>query len=49
MRNSMGFLAPATRDAICVILLVLWVAAIIALGMIGENLDAAIHHEEWHD
>jgi hypothetical protein len=44
-----GFLAPATRDAICVILFVLWVAAIVALGMIGENLDAAIHHEEWHD
>ena len=35
--------APATRDAIYVALLVVWVAAIIMLGMIGQNLDAAIH------
>jgi hypothetical protein len=36
-------LAPAARDAIHFILFVLWVAAIIMLGMIGQNLDAAIH------
>ena len=38
-----ALLAPATRDAIHFILFVLWVAAIIMLGMIGQNLDAAIH------
>jgi hypothetical protein len=38
-----ALLAPATRDAIHLILFVLWVAAIIMLGMIGQNLDAAIH------
>lgn len=31
------------RGATYVALLVLWVAAIIMLGMIGQNLDAAIH------
>ena len=36
-------LLAATRDAIYVALLVVWVAAIIMLGMIGQNLDAAIH------
>jgi hypothetical protein len=39
-------LAPATRDGIYVVLFVLWVAAIIMLGMIGQNLDATIHPDE---
>ena len=41
-----ALLAPATRDAIYVALLVLWVATIIMLGMIGQNLDAAILTDE---
>jgi len=39
-------MAPATRDAIYFVLFVLWVAAIIMFGMIGQNLDAAIHGKE---
>ena len=38
-----ALLAPATRDAIHFVLFVLWVAAIIMLGVIGQNLDAPIH------
>src|SRR5260370_15122465 len=41
-----ALMAPATRDAIYFVLFVLWVAAIIMLGMIGQNLDAAVHREE---
>jgi hypothetical protein len=41
-----ALMAPATRDAIYFVLFVLWVAAIIMLGMIGENLDAAIHRKD---
>ena len=41
-----ALLAPATRDAIYIVLFVLWLAAIIMLGMIGQNLGAAIHREE---
>jgi hypothetical protein len=41
-----ALLAPATRDAILFALFILWVAAIIMLGMIGQNLDAAIHRVE---
>ena len=41
-----ALLAPATRDGIYVVLFVLWVAAIIMLGMIGQNLDATIHPDE---
>ena len=43
--QSNALMAPATRDAIFV-LFVLWVAAIIMLGMIGQNLDAAIHRKD---
>jgi hypothetical protein len=39
-------MGPATRDAIYFVLFVLWVAAIIMFGMIGQNLDAAIHGKE---
>ena len=41
-----ALLAPATRDGIYVVLFVLWVAAIIMLGMIDQNLDATIHPDE---
>ncbi|MGZ7030263.1 MAG: hypothetical protein ACXVG9_13145 [Terriglobales bacterium] len=41
-----ALMAPATRDAIYFVLFVLWVAAIIMLGMIGQNLDAAIHRKD---
>ena len=44
-----ALLAPATPYAIYTVLFVLWVAAIIMLGMIGQNLDAAIHREEGHE
>jgi hypothetical protein len=41
-----ALLAPATRVAIYIVLLILWVTAIIMLAMIGQNLDATIHREE---
>jgi hypothetical protein len=41
-----ALMGPATRDAIYFVLFVLWVAAIIMFGMIGQNLDAAIHGKE---
>ena len=41
-----ALMAPATRDTIYFVLFVLWVAAIIMLGMIGQNLDATIHRKE---
>ena len=41
-----ALLAPATRDAIYVVLFVHWVSAIIMLGMIGQNLDATIHTDD---
>ena len=41
-----ALMAPATRDAIYFVLFVLWVAAIIMFGMIGQNLDAAIYRKD---
>jgi hypothetical protein len=41
-----ALLAPATRVAIYIVLFILWVTAIIMLGIIGQNLDATIHGEE---
>ena len=37
---------PPIPDAIYIALFVLWVAAIIMLGMIDQNLDATIHPDE---
>lgn len=41
-----ALLGPATRAAIYTVLFILWVTAIITLGMIGQNLDATIHRED---
>ena len=41
-----ALLAPATPAAFYTVLFILWVTAIITLGMIGQNLDATVHREE---